>query len=94
MQLLRSVDGEPMHDGGHEEKLARGNGEAIEGGANEPWGERRRHEVSLLDLPRGRVHRKGKKSTTSAVDGDFEFVGRKHVHAGKKDQEWEMETVG
>lgn len=47
----------------------------------------RRHEVSLLDLPRGRVHRKKKSS-----DGGFEWVGRKH--GGGCDDAWEMETVG
>lgn len=54
--------------------------------------ERKRYEVSLLDLPRGRVHRKGKKSTTSVLDGDFEWIGRNQ--GGRGDDEWELETAG
>lgn len=54
--------------------------------------ERGRYEVSLLDLPRGRVHRKGKKPTASELDGGFEWIGRKQ--GGKCDDEWVVETAG
>lgn len=62
-----------------------------EGPCDATW-ERERYEVSLLDLPRGRVHRKGKKSTMSVLDGDFEWIGRNQ--GGGCDDGWELETVG
>ncbi|EIM86134.1 uncharacterized protein STEHIDRAFT_157643 [Stereum hirsutum FP-91666 SS1] len=66
--LPESVVIEPV-ESPHVEEL-----DGEEGACENAVGERGRYEVSLLDLPRGRVHRKGKKSTMSVLDGDFEWI--------------------
>lgn len=80
-------------EGEGEEELQRdAEAEIAHGVADEVSAERRRYEVSLLDLPRGRIHRKEKKATVSKLDGDFEWIGRNR-REGLGD-EWELETIG
>lgn len=95
-ELLPELDNDPrdltLESEGEEELQREAEAEISHGVADEVSAEQRRYEVSLLDLPRGRIHRKEKKATVSKFDGDFEWIGRNR-REGLGD-EWELETIG
>lgn len=79
-------DDKPHHDG-PEDECAAVVAEKVDDGQTGRGGEGSRHEVLLLDLPRGRVHRR-KTPLALSNDGGFEWVGRVRI-----DDEWEMGSL-